>query len=80
MSWLAPLIAFLRGLASDWLARMERDRTHQDIGAAAAQRNLDAEIKDAADEQAKINAATRSGAADVLGRMRKPPANGGTGL
>ena len=72
MTWLKLLVAFFQGLASAWLARMERDGTNRDLGAKGAQIELDREVKDVADEQNRINTTDRGGARDVLERLRGP--------
>lgn len=77
MTWLSALIAFLRGLASDWLARMERDATNRDLGGKAAQIELDRQIKDVADEQSTLNTTDRGGARGVLERLRDRTGSGG---
>jgi DNA-binding GntR family transcriptional regulator len=77
-AWLfLALLASLAGNAFLWRAWRQAER----MAAGEARRSaleavnvLSTEIKDGADEQAKINAATRGGAADVLERMRKPSA------
>ena len=58
---------FFARLVADW----RRDRLLQDKGRADGEADLNKVIAEGADEQAKVNADHRGGAADVLERLRR---------
>lgn len=71
-SWLLSLISgFLIPLIKDLVSDWRRDKALQDKGRTEGAVELNRTIAEAADEQAKINAADRGGADDVLERLRK---------
>jgi hypothetical protein len=73
--WLTAALAFLRGLVSDWLARMERDRIAKDAGRleaeSEAKTNLEQKVPEIEADQKQNDSVDRGGAAGVLDRLRK---------